>query len=352
MSENVSSLIPGILKNYGLDARDFEIARLGSGHIHYTFKLSGKNSFILQRVNKNVFKRPEVIAKNIATAASFLKHNFPDYRFLTPRPASDGSQMTYDETGFPWRIFDFIDHTTTADKVFSADQAYKAAASFASVSKNLDGVNTKLFEPTIDRFHDLQWRWEQFQDSLANGNKARQKEAAPEIEAANRFDYLVEEYNRLIDSGDLKLRITHNDTKINNILFDERTGDAVCAIDLDTLMPGYFIYDLGDMIRTFVSPVDEEEKDVSKIAVRKPIYDALIDGYLSEMDSKLSMSEKKAIPFSGMMMTYIMALRMLTDFLNDDVYYLIKYPGQNLVRAKNQFTLLQKLSELPNARGF
>jgi hypothetical protein len=125
----------------------------------------------------------------------------------------------------------------------------------------------------------------------------------------------------------------------------------VCAIDLDTLMPGYFIYDLGDMIRTFVSPVDEDEKDVSKIVVRQDIYDAVVKGYLSEMDSVLSPDEKTAIRFSGLMMTYIMALRFLADYLNGDTYYQIRYPDHNLVRATNQFTLLTCLDALPELKA-
>jgi Ser/Thr protein kinase RdoA (MazF antagonist) len=132
----------------------------------------------------------------------------------------------------------------------------------------------------------------------------------------------------------------HNDTKVNNILFSSTTQKAACAIDLDTLMPGYFIYDLGDMVRTFVSPVSEEEKDTSKIQFRKNIYDALLRGYLSEMNDVLTNDEKKSIPFSGLMMTYIMALRMLADFLRGNTYYHITYPEQNLVRSRNQLHLL------------
>ena len=141
------------------------------------------------------------------------------------------------------------------------------------------------------------------------------------------------------------MRIVHNDTKINNILFDGITGQTICAIDLDTLMPGYFIYDLGDMVRTFVSPVSEEEKNLEKIVFRKNIYDSLMKGYLSQMNDVMSHEEKQAIPFSGLMMTYIMALRFLADYLNGDVYYHTTYPGQNLVRAKNQFRFLEVLSQ-------
>ena len=150
-------------------------------------------------------------------------------------------------------------------------------------------------------------------------------------------------YTDLISRGILRHRITHNDTKINNILVDTSTHDAVCVIDLDTLMPGYFIYDVGDMIRTFVPPVNEEAVDTNEITFRKPIYDAVVDGYLSHMGDRLTDEEKKLFPFAGTMMTYIMALRFITDFLKGDVYYQVTYSGQNLVRAKNQLKLLEVL---------
>jgi Ser/Thr protein kinase RdoA (MazF antagonist) len=210
----------------------------------------------------------------------------------------------------------------------------------------LEGIDASLFEPTIDRFHDLTLRYQQFENALANAAAERREEAAEAIAACQRYIYLVNRYDQLITSGDLKLRIMHNDTKINNILFDATTRNDVCVIDLDTLMPGYFIYDLGDMIRTFVSPVDEEEKDLSKIEVRQNIYEALVKGYLSEMGGILDDKEKLSIEFSGQMMTYIMALRMLADFLNGDVYYHTTYPRQNLIRACNQLRLLDLLTKV------
>ena len=174
----------------------------------------------------------------------------------------------------------------------------------------------------------------------------RKQTAQNVIEQAQHFRFLVDEYKDLIESSKLNIRITHNDTKINNILFDAKTAKAVCAIDLDTLMPGYFIYDLGDMIRTFVSPADEDEKDLSKIFVREEIYDAVVKGYLSEMNAVLTADEKTAARFSGLMMTYIMGLRFLADFLNGDVYYQIRYADHNLVRAANQLTLLGCLHKM------
>jgi hypothetical protein len=339
-------LIAEIIQQYGLVARDFSVSRVGSGYIHYTFKLSGPRSFILQRVNKDVFKQPEVIASNMRHAAAYLKKNFPDFLFLSVINTKTGAEMVYDSDGFPWRLYPYIDNTYTVDKVASPEEAYSAAAQFGTLCKKLEGVDVKLFQPTIERFHDLNWRYEQFESAIANASAERLEQSRTEVTKAKGFRYLVTGYSDLIESGTLKLRITHNDTKINNILFESTTGKALCAIDLDTLMPGYFIYDLGDMIRTFVSPVDEEEKDLSKIEVRQPIYEAVINGYVSAMNDSLTKEEKKAIGFSGMMMTYIMALRMLTDFLNGDIYYQIRYPGQNLVRAKNQFCLLEKLGSV------
>ncbi len=338
-------VISQIVKRFGLTPGSYTVQAIGSGYIHQTYRLTGEKSFVLQRVNKNVFPEPEVIASNLGAAADYLRTKHPDFLFLTPIPTTSGEGMTYAGDGFPWRLFPYFDNTFTIDKVESEAMAFSAAAAFGRLTRTLSGADLQLFHPTIERFHDLSWRWEQFQDALCHGRKDRLTTAAAEIHAAEGFRHLVDEYNNLTGSGLLVPRITHNDTKINNVLFDATTGEATCAIDLDTLMPGYFIYDVGDMIRTFVSPVDEEERDLSKVIVRPNIYRALIDGYMSEMENVLTEAEKGAVAFSGKMMTFIMALRMLTDFLNGDVYYQIRYDDQNLVRAKNQFKLLAELSK-------
>ncbi len=323
----------------------FNVSRLGSGHIHQTYKVEGKNNFVLQRVNKNVFTKPEIIASNNRVAFQYLKLHHPYFLFPQALPDKEGNDLFYDNEGFPWRLYPLIENTYTIDEVSSEQEAFEAAKGFGELVKNLASVEVSLFKATLDRFHDLAWRYEQFEDALEKAKPETIHLAKNEIEKAKSFQYLAKEYNQLISEGSLILRITHNDTKVNNILFDAVSQKAICAIDLDTLMPGYFIYDLGDMVRTFVSPVNEEEKDVSKISFRKNIYDALLEGYLSQMDGLLIPSEKKSIPFSGMMMTYIMALRMLADFLRGNTYYHITYPNQNLVRARNQLHLLQLISQ-------
>jgi len=332
-----------ILNAYGLDQTSV-VQPYGSGHIHKTYKVehAGKE-FILQRINHLVFTRPLQIITNITKAGEYLKEHRPEYPFLSILKATDGSLMVYDEEQYPWRLLPFIPNTYTVNEVSTAAQAYEAVKGFARLTRNLEGIDTGKFLPTLDRFHDLSWRYEQFQTALNGAPKERIQLAQSSIEECIQFFFLVNHYQQLIESNKLKLRITHNDTKINNILFDQSNHKAVCVIDLDTLMPGYFIYDLGDMIRTFVSPVSEEESDRSKIIFRKEIYNVLLSGYLSEMKDVLSSAEISAIPFAGKMMTYIMALRFLTDYLNGDVYYTTSYLGQNLIRAQNQLKLLDVL---------
>jgi Ser/Thr protein kinase RdoA (MazF antagonist) len=332
-----------IIRLFDLDPSTVAIDKIGAGYINATYKLTAASSFILQRVNKNVFIRPEDIASNLRLASDHLKKYYPDYLFLTNVKSKDGKEMVYDSEGFPWRLFPYINNSITIDKVETKAQAYSAASGFARLTRYLEGIDVSLFKPTIDSFHDLSLRYEQFETALQNTSHDKREKAKDVIDVCLGHKYLVDQYKTLIRKGDMRLRIMHNDTKISNILFDAITHQTICVIDLDTLMPGYFIYDVGDMIRTFVSPVSEEEKDLNKIVFREDIYRAVIEGYQSEMEDKLSSTEQSLFHFAGMMMTYIMALRILSDFLNGNIYYQITYADQNLVRARNQVTLLKVL---------
>lgn len=339
------SNIQEVLNGFGLGFNNDQIKPLGNGHINQTYLLDGPVKFVLQRINTNVFTRPEIIASNLKNASHHLNKNYPGYLFLNAAKTKSGEDMMYDEAGHPWRLFPYINNTITLESVSTPDEAYEAARGFAALTKKLDGVDVDRFKPTIDRFQDLAWRFEQLQDAIQQATDDRKFEAESAIEQALSFSYLVDEFVEWTQSGKLKPRVVHNDTKINNILFDSRSNKAVAVIDLDTLMPGYFIYDLGDMVRTFVSPVSEEEQDITKIAFRFPYYQNLLEGYLSEMNDCLTEDEKEAIPFAGMMMTYIMAIRFLADYLNGDIYYNTEYPGQNLVRATNQLRLLALIKQ-------
>ena len=334
-----------VLSGFGLGFSNDQIKKLGSGHIHDTFLLDGPVKFVLQRINTNVFTRPDIIANNLRQAASHLQKNSPGYLFLSAVRTKSGDDMMWDQDGNPWRLFPYISNSMTLERVSTPEEAFEAARGFAGLTRKLDGIALERFKPTIERFQDLTWRFKQLQDAIQQASDDRKFEAEEAIEQALSFSYLVDEYVIWTQSGKLKPRVVHNDTKINNILFDSRSNKAVAVIDLDTLMPGYFIYDLGDMVRTFVSPVNEEEQDTTKIAFRFPFYQKLLEGYLSEMNDCLTDDEKEAIPFAGLMMTYIMAIRFLADYLNGDIYYHVDYDGQNLVRAKNQLRLLALIKQ-------
>lgn len=339
-------MIPAsVLEAYGFGG-SVRLESYGSGHIHRTYRVfASDRPYILQRINHHVFTKPARIMRNIRLAGQYLSKHHPDYFFLSVCAARNSQEMVYDAEGYPWRLFPFIENTTTINEISSPSEAFEAAKGFAQLTRNLSGCNVQEYEETIERFHDLRWRFEQFESACKVATADRMRIASETVETCRRFSYLVDEYTGLIGSGSLQLRITHNDTKINNILFDQQTGKAVCVIDLDTLMPGYFIYDLGDMIRSGISPTREDEADLSMMVFRKEIYDALVQGYCSVLNDELTASEKAAIPFSGLMMTYIMGLRFMADYLNGDVYYATSYPGQNLARARNQMHLLGILAE-------
>ncbi|MEQ8364725.1 MAG: aminoglycoside phosphotransferase family protein [Cyclobacteriaceae bacterium] len=339
----LSKTITRVLQAYGLNPSELSIERINSGHINYTYKVLP--GYVLQRINKNVFLNPEVLSNNLREASSFLQQNTPDYLFLHAIKTLSGTELFFDEEGYPWRLFPYFEDTATINEVETVEQAYSAAKAFGLLSRQLSGCDISKFEETIPKFHDLSLRYDQFQKSLLEASNERKDLAGNLIDRYVHYNYLVSQYNTLIQSNQLQLRITHNDTKINNVLFERGTDNVVCVIDLDTLMPGYFIYDLGDMIRTFVSPASEEETDVSKVMVRKKIHQAILDGYLSEMDGILSSDEKLAIPLAGSIMTYMIGLRFLTDFLNGDTYYQTSYPHQNRDRATNQLHLLTLLEK-------
>jgi thiamine kinase-like enzyme len=197
---------------------------------------------------------------------------------------------------------------------------------------------------TIPGFHDLSVRYTQFEEACSTGSATRIAQAEQEIEFLRNNASIVKTFQTIQSSKLFKIRVTHHDTKISNVLFDQ-FDKGICVIDLDTVMPGYFISDVGDMLRTYLSPVSEEEKDLSKIRVRNDYFSAILEGYLSCMAADLNNEELEQFVYSGMFMIYMQAIRFLTDHLNNDVYYGAAYEGHNFIRAKNQITLLTRLQE-------
>lgn len=242
-----------------------------------------------------------------------------------------------------YRIFNFLPDTITYDTVNDAHQAYQAAAKFGEFTSTVKIHPAKL-KITIPDFHNLELRFKQFHDALRAGNTERINEGKELVNKLMNYGHILEQYLKIKNSNEFKLRVTHHDTKISNVLFDNKQK-ALSVIDLDTIMPGYFISDFGDMMRTYLSPVSEEEPDHSKIYIRTEIYHAIKEGYLQMMGDELSKSEKDRLIYAGQFMVFMQALRFLTDYFNMDIYYGSKYEGQNFVRASNQLTLLDRLFE-------
>ena len=243
-----------------------------------------------------------------------------------------------------FRIFPFAKNSHTIDIVNSPSQAYEAAKQFGRFTNLLSKFPVENLKITLPDFHNLPLRYSQFETSVEQGNKERINESSTLIGFLKDHHDIVTISKQISNNSNFKKRVTHNDSKISNVLFDD-TVHGLCVIDLDTVMPGYFISDFGDMMRTYLSPVSEEEKDLSKIQVRKDYFKAIAEGYLSEMGNELTATEKKYLVYAGKFMTYMQALRFLTDHLNNNIYYGAKYDGHNFIRANNQVSLLKKIIE-------
>ncbi len=336
-----------ILFQFGLTDQNFLVLPFGCGLINTTWKITDKEGnaiYVLQKVNQQIFKQPDDIAFNIRLIDNYLWNQFPDYLFVSPVATITGNELVKWDDGF-YRMFPFIKNSHTINIVEKPQQAYEAARQFGKFTKLLSGLNVTQLKITLPDFHNLQLRYQQFEKALQTGNPERITQSKDLIAAIKLNKRIVDEFE--ICKEKFTIRVTHHDTKISNVLFDE-ADKGLCVIDLDTVMPGYFISDVGDMMRTYLCAVSEEEKDFSKIIVRKEFYDAIESGYLSEMGAELNEIEKQYFHFAGVFMIYMQAIRFLTDHLNDDCYYGARYTGHNFVRAGNQITLLQRLQQFEN----
>jgi Ser/Thr protein kinase RdoA (MazF antagonist) len=329
-----------VLRQYGFDD-NVTVTPLGNGLINTTWLVTSAmgDKFVLQRINHKIFKDPAAIAYNIRSIGAYLVQQHPGYLFTHPAITHTGDDMVVAE-GEWYRMFQFIEGSHTIDVVASPEQAYEAAKQFGRFTKLMAGFDASVLKITLPGFHHLSMRYEQFEAALKNASSLRLRAAGKETSLLLEHNDIVKKYTDLLPY--LTVRVTHHDTKISNVLFD-KDGKGLCVIDLDTVMPGYFISDVGDMMRTYLCPVSEEEKDFERIVVRKEFYKALKEGYLAEMGDELSSLEKDNFLFAGKMMVYMQALRFLTDYLNNDVYYGSRYEGHNLVRAGNQLVLLRQL---------
>lgn len=331
-------------------------APYGNGHINDTFLVVTDQRFIMQRMNTSIFTRPVELMANIIGVTEHIRAKARKEggdvarASLVVVPTLDGKQFFVDSNHYYWRVYEFCEHTVTRERVENANDFYTCGKAFGNFQQMLaDYPAEKLSEP-IANFHNTPWRYENLMKAVEADKVGRLATVLPEVEFARaRKDFCAVLENARAN-GTLPLRVTHNDTKLNNILFDEVTGEPVCVIDLDTVMPGYSVTDFGDSIRFGANTAAEDETDLSKISLDLNLFRVYAKGFLEGCNGSLTPTEIDLLPEGAIMMTLECGLRFLTDHLEGDVYFRIHRENHNLDRARNQFALVadmeKKLGEM------
>ena len=346
--------IKSIVKHFCICGELTEIKPLLCGHINDTYVLTTKKNkhivrYILQRINHTVFKDPPSVMKNIIRVT---EHIHSRMQRIDPLLASrqlkvigsvDGICFHEDAGGNFWRVYNFIEDAVAYDTVDSVDLAYEAARMFGWFQKMLVDLPGPALHQSICDFHNTPRRFETFQRVLKEDTCNRAKNAKPEIkflfENASICDVLL----NLADKGKIHVRITHNDTKVNNVMLDKNTNKGVCVIDLDTVMPGLSIYDFGDMIRTGTTFADEDERDLSKVAMNLPMFEVFVRGFAEQSSHFLASAEKEHLAFAAKLITFEQLIRFLTDYLAGDIYYKVHRKDHNLDRSRTQMKLVRSI---------
>jgi Ser/Thr protein kinase RdoA (MazF antagonist) len=339
-----------------LHAETFKI-----GHINETYSATYSQGgmrvrYIHQKINRNVFRNPEAVMKNVMRVTTHIRNkleaqNVRDLtrRALTVIPTRSGRSFYRNGGSEFWRTFVFVEGVETFEAVQSPEQAFQAGRAFGNFQNLLvDLPGERLFE-TIPGFHNTRQRFAALRQAVEKDHSNRAGKAQAEIDFAMRHEGMVGVILDAMAKGKIPERITHNDTKFNNVMLDTVTGEAMCVVDLDTVMPGCALYDFGDMVRTTTSPTLEDEQDLSKVKMQMPLFKKLAEGYLSTAGQFLTKAEKALIAFSGKLITFEIGIRFLTDYLSGDTYFRIHRPDHNLDRCRTQFKLVESIERQEEA---
>ncbi|MGH0054124.1 MAG: phosphotransferase enzyme family protein [Sphaerochaetaceae bacterium] len=342
-----------VIENFAIEGSLTSIQVHKEGHINTTFFSTFSNQgtikkYTHQRINTLVFKHPIELMENISLVTSHIRtkitglYDDAEQRCLRVIPTHTGANVYIDEEGAYWRTYQYIDHVKTFNTITDAYQAYLLGEAIGNFQLQLSDLDGNLLHETIPHFHDMRLRYAQLQEAMTVNHTNRIQEVGLELE------YLLHNKERgfilwdKLQEGFLPVRVTHNDTKINNVLFNLEGNDALCIIDLDTVMPGTILFDTGDMIRTATTTAEEDATDLSQVQCDTVLHKALLEGYFSKAGF-LTPLEKSLVVESGRNIPQIMAVRFLTDFLNGDQYYNIERENQNLDRARTQIALMQDM---------
>jgi hypothetical protein len=333
---------------------DFLRARpYGSGHINDTYKVSFSQggtcvNYILQRINHYVFKNPPEMMENIERITNHIRNKLKvingedvSRQVLTVVKTRENTTFYYDSEGNYWRVYYYIERATTFDSLDSLEKAFQAAQMFGDFLGMLSDLPPPLLHETIPDFHNAPVRLEEFERILKSDRLNRAKDAAFEIDFLSNNSELLTILPGLVDKGKIPIRTTHNDTKINNVLFDDDSGKGICIIDLDTVMPGLSLYDFGDLVRTTLSSAAEDERDLSQVNIDLSRFEVIVKGYLASAQRFINRTEIQHLVTGAMMMTLVIGTRFLGDFLSGDRYFKVARKEHNLDRCRVQFKLVQ-----------
>ena len=339
--------LPGELK---------ECIRYGSGHINDTYRLTyetpqGTKRYILQRMSKSIFKKPVELMENVSGVTAWLRKKIienggnPERETLTLVKSNDGLPYFVDSTGEYWRVYLFIEGATCYDAVKDDNDFYQSAVAFGHFQRLLADYPAETLHETIKDFHNTPDRLEKFKKAVAEDVCGRAASAQKEIDFILEREELTHALYDLQLDGRLPLRVTHNDTKLNNIMIDDETGKAICVIDLDTVMPGLTANDFGDSIRFGASTALEDEQDLSKVSCDLHLFDVYARGFIEGCGGALTDLEIDMLPMGAILMTFENGIRFLTDHLEGDHYFHIHREGHNLDRCRTQLTLVKDMEE-------
>lgn len=329
-----------------------EVIPYGEGHINDTYLAdSSPYKYILQKINHNIFKDPYSLMDNIEAVTAYLREAIqkeggdPNRETLTVIKTRDGKNLYKTKNGDFYRMYIFVDNTNTYQMVENKEQFYYAAKAFGKFQNQLSDFDASRLTETIPEFHDTRSRFAQLKAAIAENKMGRLDSVQKEVEFALAREKDAGIIVDALANNEIPLRVTHNDTKLNNVLFDKKTDKAICVIDLDTVMPGSMLYDYGDSIRFGASSGAEDETDLSKIYCDLDLFDAFSKGFLEELSDSITAKEVELLPFSAKLMTYECGIRFLTDYLNGDTYFKIHRPNHNLDRCRTQFKLVADMEK-------
>mgnify|MGYP006072067607 CR=1 FL=1 len=354
--EKTQEMIKAISHEFAIAGEFLEGLEIDSGHINSTYLVvyetaDGKRAkYILQRINNYVFKDPLMVMKNVEVVTRHI--NWKVLRVkkdlggqtLNIYPARGGRSFAYGKNGGVWRCYNYIENCHTYDVVENSRQAYQAAKAFGSFQDLVSDLPVEEVAETIPDFHNTPKRYARLMEVIAADPKGRLKNVAVEVSFIKQREELCKHLVELAEQGKLPVRVTHNDTKLNNVMMDSETDEAVCVIDLDTVMPGLSLYDFGDLVRTATSPAEEDEKDLSKVEMRMSMFEALAEGYIDGCDC-LTPLEIENLVIGGKLMTLEVGIRFLTDYLEGDQYFKTEYDDHNLVRSRTQLKLVECIEQ-------